>query len=181
LAYVTYNALPGWTSTMPLQRLISGFAALDHERSDRRVSNAIDMTRRVCDAGAGLLPADLVTRLEKERDSGNLAYLSHEYLNAHWAPCYHADVARDLAAAKLEFVGSANLFENFPELSLNAEQRALIQDAPDGMRETLRDYFMVRTFRRDVFMRGARLIPERRRDKRLRERGLMLVVPPSSV
>lgn len=181
LAYVTYNALPGWTSTMPLQRLISGFAALDHERSDRRVSNAIDMARRVCDAGAGLLPADLVTRLEKERDSGNLAYLSHEYLNAHWAPCYHADVARDLAAAKLEFVGSANLFENFPELSLNAEQRALIQDAPDGMRETLRDYFMVRTFRRDVFIRGARLIPERRRDKRLRERSLVLVVPPSTV
>ena len=92
-------------------------------QQEKQWQKAIDMARRVCDAGAGLLPADLVTRLEKERDNGNLAYLSHEYLNAHWAPCYHADVARDLAAAKLEFLGSANLFENFPELSLNAGQR----------------------------------------------------------
>jgi SAM-dependent methyltransferase len=181
LVYVTYNALPGWTAMQPLQRLISTLAALDHERSDRRVSKAIDIVRRVCDAGAPALPAADIERLEKERDKGNLAYLSHEYLNEHWAPCYHSDVAGDLADAKLEFIGSANLLENFPDLSLKPEQRALIQDAPHAVRETLRDYFMVRTFRRDVFVRGPRIIPDRRRDQRLRQQKLMLVIPAAAV
>lgn len=180
LVYVTYNALPGWTAAQPLQKLISTFASLDHERSDRRVSRAIDMVRRVCDVGVPAFPTADVERLEKERDQGNLAYLSHEYLNEHWAPCYHRDVAGDLAAAKLEFVGSANLLENFPDLSLKPEQRALIEDAPLAVRETLRDYFMTRTFRRDVFVRGARIIPSRRRDQRLRRQKLMLVIPASA-
>lgn len=181
LVYVTYNALPGWTSAMPLQHMISTFAKFDHERSDRRVSNAVDMLRRVCDAGAPALPSEDVARLEKERDKGNLAYLSHEYLNDHWSPCYQSDVAADLAAAKLDFVGSANMLENFPELSLTAQQRTLMNEMPAGMRETMRDYFMPRTFRRDVYMRGARLIPDRRREWRLRQQKLMLVIPASAV
>lgn len=180
LVYVTYNALPGWTAALPMQRLISTFAKLDHDRSDIRVSKAIDLVRRVSNAGASSLPSDQMDRLEKERDTGNLAYLSHEYLNEHWAPCFQRDVADQLAAAKLEFIGSANLLENFPDLSLTAEQRALVQEAPADMRETLRDYFMVRTFRRDVYMRGPRPIPERRRDQRLRQQELMLAIPPSA-
>ena len=43
------------------------------------------------------------------------AYLAHEYLNEYWNALYHADVARDLSAAKLEFVGSAGFLRNVPD------------------------------------------------------------------
>lgn len=180
LVLVTYNALPGWTSVMPLQRLVSMFAAFDHDRSDRRIVNALDIARAYGEAGSSAIPADLLERLEKERAKGNLAYLSHEYLNAHWAPCYQMDVARDMAEAKLTYVGTANLLENYPDLSLTPQQRELIAGVPKAFVETAKDYLMARTFRRDVFMRGSRKIPDRRLDERVREVRLALVVPESA-
>jgi SAM-dependent methyltransferase len=96
LVYVTYNALPGWTSAMPLQRLVSMFADVASERSDCRIVTALDKVAAFAKAGAGMLPAEMLERLGKEREKGNVAYLSHEYLNAHWSPCYQVDVAREM-------------------------------------------------------------------------------------
>lgn len=176
--YVTYNALPGWTSAIPLQRMLLMFGTSGSERSDRRVLQALERTKEASSLGARALPSDLLERILKEK---NVAYLSHEYLNAHWAPCFHADVAAALAPAKLTFVGTANLFENFPDISLTAEQRDFIARSDPGQAETLRDYFMERTFRRDVFMRGPRPIPDRRLQGRIAERKLALVVPATRV
>ena len=46
-------------------------------------------------------------------------------MNAHWSPCFHADVAAALTGAKLGWVASADLAENFPELTLTEPQRAV--------------------------------------------------------
>lgn len=181
LVYVTYNALPGWTSTMPLQRLVSMFAETDSERSDRRIIAALDKVAAFVKAGAGMLAPEMLERLGKERDKGNVAYLSHEYLNAHWSPCYQVDVARDMAAVKLSYAGTANLLENFPDLSLTPVQRELVASMPASFAETAKDYFMARTFRRDIYIRGVRAIPERRLDGRIRDLRLALVVPEEAV
>ena len=178
LVYVTYNALPGWASAVPLQRMLYMFGTVGSDRSDRRIVDALAMVREFADAGVRALPQELLESLSKEK---NLAYLSHEYLNEHWAPCFHADVARDLATAKLSYVGTANILENFPDVSLSKEQRELLARAPAAISETLKDYFLERTFRRDVFVRGARAIPDRRLDSRIAERSLCLVVPPKAV
>jgi len=180
VAYVSYNALPGWTRSVPTQRLLAMLGKLENTHSDVQISKALDMVRRISDAGSAVLPVEILEMLKKERDKGNVAYLAHEYLNEHWAPCYQTDVAEDFAAAKMEFVGSANLLENFPDLSLKAEQRAIIEEVPDSLRETVGDYFMTRTFRRDVYMRGARAVPKHVRENRLRQQRLKLVIPPSA-
>ena len=180
LFYVTYNALPGWTASMPMQRLVSLAAAQDSERSDRRVLRALDVARAFSRAGADMIPAGLLDRLDKERTEGT-AYLSHEYLNAHWAPCYQIDVAQDLAAAKLSFVATANLFENYPDLCMTDEQRRLVEGFPAAQAETARDFFLTRSFRRDIYMRGPRPIAPRRLEARLAARRLALVVPPSMI
>lgn len=181
LVYVTYNALPGWTSAMPLQRMVSMFASMGVERSDKRVVAALEAAEAFAKAGSSAIAADMLERLGKERDKGNVAYLSHEYLNAHWAPCYQMDVARDLADAKLTYSGTANLFENFLDLSLNAAQRELIANTPAALVETAKDYLMARTFRRDVYVRGGRPIPDRRLNARIRDVKLALVVPPEAI
>jgi SAM-dependent methyltransferase len=181
LVYVTYNALPGWASAVPLQRLLSMLASLSHDRSDRRIVGAIDAVLKISEAGAAVLPKEMLAHLEKERDGSRHAYLSHEYLNEHWAPCFHADVAGEMARAKLSYVGTATMLENFPDLSLTAKQREIIAGLPANLAETMRDYFTARAFRRDVFIRGARPIPERRLDQRIGEIRLGLVVPASAV
>ena len=179
LFYVTYNALPGWTPSTPMQRLVSLAASLDKDRSDRRVLRALDMARAFSEAGADMISVEMLDRLDKERAEGT-AYLSHEYLNAHWSPCYQVDVAQDLSEAKLSFVATANLFENYPDLSMTDAQRRLVEGFPAAYAETARDFFLARSFRRDIYMRGPRPIAARRLEKRLAARKLCLVVPPSA-
>lgn len=181
LAHVTYNALPGWSAAIPLQRLIAMYSSGLSERSDRRILGAIDTVHAFVQAGSGSVASDFLERIVKERDSGNLAYLSHEYLNAHWSPCYQMDVARDLAGAKLSFVGVGKMFENFPDLSFSAAQREMVESAPLALRETVADYFMNRPFRLDVYARGARHIPVRRLDTLIRDLRLALVVADKDV
>lgn len=181
LAQVTYNALPGWTPAMPMQRLFSMYASGVADRSDKRIVGAIDVAQTFARAGSPAISAEFLERVIKVRDEGKLAYLSHEYLNEHWSPFYQMDVARDLAGAKLGFVGTAMLFENFPDLCLSAEQREIVDNAPAALRETVTDYFMNRPFRRDVYARGPRRIPDSRLDALIRSLRLALVVPDKAI
>ncbi len=111
IAYVSYNALPGWNATLPLQRLM-----LEHADRHPGGSGAqLDGARQFIDAlratKAGYFGAQQ-PRLQHRLDSlktDNANYLAHEYMNRGWQPLYHADVARDLAAAKLDYVGSTEL------------------------------------------------------------------------
>jgi len=92
----------------------------------------------------------------EERSAESPHYLAHEYLNQHWCPMYHADVARDLDAARLTFVASASLIENNDRLSIPPGVAPLINESRDPVwRETLRDYARNQKFRRDIFIRGA--------------------------
>jgi SAM-dependent methyltransferase len=181
LVYVSYNAMPGWMMGLPLQRLMLEFARLNPGRSDRVAESALAFVGAMQQAGARAIPdKEIVARLEREIGAGKIAYLAHEYLNANWQPLYHADVARELAGAKLDYVASATLLENYPELALTREQGELLAPVPDETaKETLRDYFMARAFRRDVFVRGARRLTPERREALLAEVPLALFVAPA--
>ena len=77
----------------------------------------------------------------------------------HWRPAFFADVASALSAARCEFVGSATIDENFPEMSLTAEQAALWNEAPNtASRQLIFDMCVQRAFRRDVYVRGLRRV-----------------------
>ncbi len=180
VVYITYNAMPGWMLGGPLQRMLSDVARLEPGRSDRAVERAIGFVRAAQAAGARpFFDPDIVTRLEKELERGQSAYLAHEYLNENWHPLYHGDVAGELADAKLDFVGSATLLENYPDLSLTPDQRQLLAGVGvPQVRETFKDYFMIRSFRRDVFVRGARRLSPDEQEARLRTVPLGLIVPP---
>jgi hypothetical protein len=95
---------------------------------------------------------------------------------------YHADVARDLAEAKLEFVGSADLSMRYPRIYLNEEKMALLEAFPEtAMQETLKDYCLNTSFRKDVFIRGSRRLAMAKRLELLKEFGLALLVPRENV
>jgi SAM-dependent methyltransferase len=183
VAYVSYNCMPGWTRALPLQRMLYEFAALVPDRSDRQIDRAVGLIQELADAGASCIADNpFMEMLTRTSAQGELVYLAHEYLNRNWEPLYHADVARELAKAKLEFVGSAWALDHFAELNFSIEQRALIDRAgPPAMQETVKDMLLNRRFRGDVFVRGARRLDNRQRDSLLRETGLALVVPREEV
>jgi hypothetical protein len=103
-------------------------------------------------------------------------------MNEYWNPCFMADVAGALADAKLDFVASSQLVENFPELLLTEPQRAVVQKFEDPiMREMIKDLCIERALRHDVYVRGAQRIDPAARDAALAEVRICLNIHPDDL
>jgi len=184
LVYVSYNALPAWGDTMPLQRVLRELATSQHGRSDRAAGNAVAMINRL--AEKKVIPPRFhegLSRLNHDASrSADLTYLVHEYLHTGWAPYYFADVSRAFAEAKLSYAGSANLLNNFWSLGLNEEQVALLSEiAAPELRETLKDFSTNARFRQDIYVRGARPMLAAKRQSFLKDIPFALTAPVPDV
>jgi SAM-dependent methyltransferase len=179
VVYVSYNAMPGWSNSLPLQRLLLEVANLQVDRSDVQMNQAITFAEKMHAAQAAYFNSSPQLAGWLERIKGhNRHYLVHEYLHRAWEPLYHADVARDFSQAKLDYVGPAELTLSFPETFLNAEKRELLNTIHDRtVRETMRDYFLNTRFRKDVFVRGGRRMPPVRHMEMIKKTGLAFLIP----
>ncbi|WP_042696674.1 class I SAM-dependent methyltransferase [Azospirillum sp. B506] len=166
VVFLSYNALPGTFAHMPLRRLLVERCAEGSGPLPDRIAHAVEFAARMAAQGGGWFAntEGVVERIEQLRHKSP-NYIAHEYLNGDWTAFYHADVARDLMAAKLEFAGAAVPMEQLDDLTLSAAQQALAAEASDPARaETLRDVMTNRSFRRDLFVKGGeRLSPAERR------------------
>lgn len=154
LFYNAYNTFPGWLAAVPFQHL-TGLLAERGNGGAEAIRSALDLAGQLQTAGAQLfaqLPG-LKTRLEGA-GKHDPAYLVHEYANQGWAPVFVADVLKAASAVKLELLGSATLPELFDAL-LQAPARDILAAHPDvTMKETLRDFMIGQSFRRDVYVKG---------------------------
>ncbi|MFZ5789217.1 MAG: class I SAM-dependent methyltransferase [Pseudomonadota bacterium] len=160
--YVSYNALPGWASEAPNQKLLYEFGQAAIGSSVERVDKALEQAKKLADLGTGhhrLNPAaakHLASIAKHAR-----AYLVHEYMNASWQPFFSCDVADAMAEAKLSFCGSATLAENYPELTANEAGIALLRAQPTPrLQQLLLDFLVNQRFRRDIFVRGHARLPQ---------------------
>jgi SAM-dependent methyltransferase len=182
IVYASYNAMPGWTAALPLQRLLVELADIYPNRSDLQIRQGAEFVQKLTEAQAGYINANpsAASRIEMLK-TGNPHYLVHEYMHHAWRPLYFADVARDFAAAKLEFVGSADPGFTFTAVYLKPEQAKLLNEISDGtVRETMKDYILNTGFRKDVFVRGAKRMTPQRQMEWLRRMTVALTVPRKS-
>ena len=159
LCYLGYNAMPGFGADMALQRLFRHLAAQERSGSSpHRAQAAIETVKALHAARPANLPATpMLKRIAEDDTPLDPAYLAHEFLTAHWRPAFFEDLCQDLAPAKLDYVGSASLHENVPDLLFSPEQRAIYDNMPNvPAREFMKDLCIGRIFRRDVFVRGLR-------------------------
>ncbi|MFC7544166.1 class I SAM-dependent methyltransferase [Siccirubricoccus deserti] len=162
LVMVGYNALPGWSGDLALGKLIQNLAGALHGPADARAAMAFAAAQALHAAGAPALRNSMV--LQDFAEGGNNAsfgwarYLAHEFLPSAWRPAFPTDVAAAMAGAKLEFVGQAKLWRQFPELWLTPQQREALAALPPGTdRELAQDVFGARQpLREDIFIRGRR-------------------------
>jgi SAM-dependent methyltransferase len=181
--HVSYNALPAWGAALGMQRLLRECGLRMGSRSDRQAEEGLKLVKELQAAGAlQLTRSPWLNSLIDRMGSLPPQYLAHEYINGSWAPCFHADVAGAFADAKLEWVGSASLAENFPDLTLTAEQRAVTRRFDDPLlRELVKDVCLDRSLRHDVFVRGARRMSPQMRDAALMELSLALNISPEDM
>ena len=180
LMHVSYNSLPAQQGVLAMQRVMREAGLRLARRSDRQVVAGRELVQALAAAGAThLTSTTMVRELLPRLDDLPVAYLAHEYMNEAWRPCFHADVAGSLAAAKLDFAGSARLMENFADLLLTAEQKAIHDRFDDPvMRELVIDTCTNRTLRHDIYVRGAARLSERERDAALGRVRLALAIAP---
>ncbi|MGW8393199.1 methyltransferase regulatory domain-containing protein [Pseudoduganella sp. HUAS MS19] len=155
IAYAGYDALPGCSSILPLQRLVREQARLHGDDAAQQLAQAAAQVEQLRGAAAAYF-ADNDTPAMRRRLAG-IAPGCREFARRGWEALYHADVARALADAKLEYVASADLWWSDPRRHLPAAQCALLdaQGIP-VLRETVRDVLLDTAFRRDIYVRGAR-------------------------
>lgn len=188
LVYMAYNNLAGWASSLSLQRLIADHAARTPGNSLAKIRAAVQFALDQRESQArGVDFSRLELQLKDAVDDpdkapvGLFAYLAHEYLNEHWRPVFPGDVARDLAGAKLAFVGGADPFSALPELSLTEAQARAAAAYPDAAgSQALADLLAPTSFRQDIFVRGAAPLSPSRRDAALRSVWLAAAQPPGS-
>ncbi|WP_270935737.1 class I SAM-dependent methyltransferase [Falsiroseomonas oryzae] len=183
VAHLSYNALPGWQGMLAMQRLVRETGLRLAQRSDRQAQAGFEVLHELVKAEASTLTGDArLTAWLRGIGNYSATYLAHEFMNGHWSPCWHSDVVAALSEARLEFVGSGMLLDNFPELGMTAAQRAIYERFEDSQtRELVKDVCLGRTLRHDVFVRGARRMGAAGRDAALRELTLALCIPADRV
>ena len=157
IAYVSYNAMPGWGAVSPLQRFFV-------DQSKRMSGDLIDQSRQIVGQLEALRNNGAAFFRENPSASGILSrllgadprYVAHEYLGAHWQPRYFADVHDEMTAQGLRYVGEGGIIENLPEHSVMPEfVDSLLAESEPRNRETLRDFIQNRFFRRDIYVKPA--------------------------
>ncbi len=160
--YVGYNAMPGWLQYEPVRRILRDL-----------LGAAEDMTaaRRARDAVDAWLPQLGHRGLDEfwKRVSGlSDRYLIHEFASKHGGAMWSVDVVREMADAKLQRRASAALAENFDPLLFSPKKLEAIREADRlGFGDTARDIMAARSFRMDIFCRGAPRLTEADAARRL--------------
>jgi SAM-dependent methyltransferase len=156
ILYVSYNCQPGWAAKMPLRELlVDAYQQAGGNSVQEKLREAIAILRRLADCGShyfaanpGLLP---FLEMIEQQDAG---YLAHEFFNRHWTVFHHRDLAAQMHASGLAYLGSANAADNIRLLAMPEQPTALVDSIADPtLRETLRDMVLNRQFRRDLYGR----------------------------
>jgi Predicted methyltransferase regulatory domain len=129
-----------------------------------------------------LVGSPMAVRIKEHPADFQLAYLSHELMSANWEPLCVTDFRAAMRSIGLVPVGSATLIENYDSFVLGqAARRALTAIADPDARELARDFLIDQFFRRDVFVRGGRVLHETERRSRLLASSFALVHPADAI
>lgn len=183
VAYISYNAMPGKANILPVQKFVSHFAAAQHGPGSQRVLETFAQLQQLQQMGArNLQGKPELDMLLQSLGNEDPRYLAHEYLHSAWEPRYSIDVAREMAGAGVEYIGSAMLFANDERFLLNPEQQACLANFDNiNERELVKDYLLDVSFRRDVFARAPRRLDPAEQERRWGRLMLMLTVAPDAV
>jgi SAM-dependent methyltransferase len=179
--YLSYNAAPGWMPRAPLQRLIFEYAKRHPAGALATTADALRFAKGIKDAGARYFQANpQVGAFIEAMEGKDLTYLAHENLNESWSALYHADVVADFSPTRLSYACAGHIADDIDETSIPVTTHDVLPGASDGVwRETVKDFLVGRSFRRDIFVRGpVRLTPAEKAAEL--DRVLVLAVPRSA-
>ena len=181
--YISYNALPGWSTVQPMRDLMAKYTEGIDNSSLQRVNKGMTFAHQLHQLQGKYFtenPSVIHDLQALEHSSYN--YLAHEYFNHDFCPLYHVDVAQQLSAAKLTFATSADADAQFQDLALDKQQSEFLAtlDKP-ALCETTRDFFLNTRFRRDIFLRGPIRLSALEQGEYLSKMRFALIIDPDTI
>jgi hypothetical protein len=179
MLYISYNTLPGFAATVPLRHLLSehGEAMGTPGRGAiARVDAALEFVDKLFELNPAFANTNpgIVERLRLIKGQ-NRTYLAHEYFNRDWHATPFADMAKQLAPAKLTFACSAHYLDHIEAINLTPDQRQFIAAIPHPVfRQSVRDFIVNHQFRRDYWVKGARRLQPLEQAEAVRGQKIML-------
>ena len=180
IVYVSYNAMPGWSSFMPVRELLfyHGESISATQSSVAKIKNAYSFISQMEKCGASYFSQNpMATQRLKNLEQHSLSYLVHEYMNANWQILYFKDVANDMEKSKCSFFGSTRLLTQL-SISLPPEILPILAETQDvKLRETMRDFALNTQFRCDLFVKGKNILNTEEFNIEFYDQKFVLVVP----
>ena len=174
--FVSYNSLPGSGEKEAIGRLFR-----ENYKNNRDVDGVIEDTKifmnkmKETDCKYFDVYSD-ARELLQNLDLLPVNYIAHEYLNSNWNAFYHTDVCEELSKAKLSFACSMDMISSIDELCVGNEASRLLNTIKSrDTREVFRDFYLNKSFRRDLYVRGLRKLSEEERRDALFNTSLLLM------
>ena len=177
--YISYNTLPGWGTFAPMRHLMTEHAEIVGAEGVgivSRIDGALDFTEKLLATNPAFSRANpLINEKIKHFKEQNRHYLAHEYFNRDWHPMHFATMAKWMASAKLTYACSAHYLDHVEAVNLTAEQQAFLKDIKDPMfKQTVRDFMVNHQFRKDYWVKGARMLTLYEKVEQLREQRFVM-------
>lgn len=178
--YISYNTQPGWGAAIPMRDLMSDYVRTmtpSGKRITQRIDEAMVFAEKLFSTNPMYIRAnpDIPEHLNKMK-AHDRKYLAHEYFNQDWLPLSFSKMNNWLNQAKLSYATSANLLDQVNSINGTTEQLALLQTIQDPIfRETVRDFIVNQKFRKDLWVKGPRLLSPFERIEQLRKKRVLLV------
>jgi len=177
--YASYSCHPGAATTQPMRQLLSLYARTPEASGDSvmRATAAFAFVDKVLEAAPKALEAvPLLANHFKQARTGNPKYLAHDYMNQQWQCFTLLEVADDLRQAGLEYACTGEIADLVDVINLDDKALAVLATVePPIVREQLRDYFVNRSLRRDIYVREPTRLSEDERMARLYDMRFTLI------
>ncbi|MGJ3494330.1 biotin biosynthesis protein BioC [Piscirickettsia salmonis] len=183
IVYNSYNSMPGWSHVLPFREAINSMGQSHNAHTVAKVHIARNYIQKLKEKNAAFIRLNpqieqQISELEKLKEK----YLAQEYLNQDWNPLYVTEIMSEMGEAKLSYIGSATLYDNYNQYQLTAEQIELVNEQPTvPMREFTKDLLVNKKFRRDIYCRGARTLTDKEQIKIIEGFSLTLICQPEDV
>lgn len=157
LAYFSYNTLPGWYSTLPVQHLLRMWQVREGLSSHQAIQQGQLRLQGLLEAKTGMTQAlpGMRARLEKFNQLDK-NYLVQEYLHVVWTCFWFDEVEGELKPHKLNFLGSCTTSDWYlPNMLSTQAKEILAQYSDPTEREVMQDVCINQSFRRDLWVKGS--------------------------
>jgi len=156
LVYISYNSMPGWLPGTLVREVLLNYYKTSQKPAIQAVQEGLNILKRLEEFNAPIFRVypNLKVRIDKASQH-DFHYVVHEYLHDSHTIFWVYDVIEEVMPAKLYYIASANLPDNYLPALMQDKIRDFINEFSHPVfRLFLIDLFINQGFRRDIYQKG---------------------------